>query len=1297
MVPCDLRHFFIFLILLLVSACGDGTTSGGTLLLSATQNVEFLAVGDGTQDLAVSKEIHVAPGKTYRYKNVNIYNGGKLIFDDVASEAQTQSWADSTFYRIMQLFGAAQAKTETHFRAKSILVENEGALIAGTEDSPFQSILVFHLYGSNTDNEGITCKTSDTSHKYYCGVPADKWAEHDDFFHYEQLPDESLSNSGVAFFGRKVLAVSYGGTLQLFGAKGATKGPITDADTASGKSWARLAVTVKPDVNPKTVTLDRIVDWEQGDQIVVTTTDFLPGHSEQREIESISASGGRSVITLTSGLTYRHNGEAYDLTQYNLSKQGIAKKTVETRAAVALLTRNIRIESAGKTVDAALPAGDSPDTDRYFGGHTVIRQGFTKVQIQGVEFKQMGQGGMLARSPLQFLGVYGAPNDTFVRDCSIHDSMTRWIELRGAQNLLLERNVGYKSIGHGYMSAGYEANNTYRANIGIYARPALKYPGNPRNVPGVYAQTISEKAWTGPTDPPPAPQGPPAWCSATDGKDMSKHSDYVTPAVFLIANPYNTYEHNMAVGAGACGSCYWIVPAQATGPPETAPDGYISAMQNSAHAPLLSFKGNFCSTAQYSLLTIGGITTCGGVTTNSSYTSCKDTGTGEQVAYPLLVPVKNSIDHALNVNTASNYVPKLTTGNCVKGDTAGCSVTVIEGYTSSFHWGQQNWSAIWLRNNWFLFNDGALTDILGPGLTMVSGGSYEQVMNGYWALTRKTVFVGQTQEGNDFATAAGPKVDTNTRKSTGLTCQGKQGAYCLFSDQGISIPTDNFLNYQRFFNIYDGPVYQDSNAYLNIKAMKVTYDNGDSIYGVKPLDCDRGLGIPYAKEDGKYGDYKKGDSILTNAAIAWKQPNGFYYPPAFHSSNLAFHDVDLRHFVLIPLFQFGTQITDAVEVQKQYRSFSGDIFNSFTDVDRQTELNDDDGSMSGIKGVSDNGSISLNKDTFYHVPKMTYQCASEQSCLQAPYDHVTLNVFPKCLSSNPDSNCPDCSSKPGDGKQCQWDLSCGNQGCNGIPLYRQYLNTDELNPDKKQMMRMLGQGMGQRVNLVANNGKYYIDTTQPSGAMPDKDRSANQQNNFEAGRTYYVYLLYAKAETKVTIQVFVGKNANDVLGSIKMVRLGTKKNDGHVITPPFEFNAQSTWPWDQAKYTPSTGILEVMMDMSRSGFAQDFIDGAKEACKPSSVCEWKDDHCGCAATAKDIDYKCEDAVCRWSSKAMECPSGGCIGFQFTLPSTFVADGADHRPLAEPFPDSWNMDWKPFLVDEATAGSCHYSSDPLDPR
>jgi hypothetical protein len=57
---------------------------------------------------------------------------------------------------------------------------------------------------------------------------------------------------------------------------------------------------------------------------------------------------------------------------------------------------------------------------------------------------------------------------------------------------------------------------------------------------------------------------------------------------------------------------------------------------------------------------------------------------------------------------------------------------------------------------------------------------------------------------------------------------------------------------------------------------------------------------------------------LPNAAIAWKQPNGFYYPPAFHSKSLFFDKVDIRHFVIEPLFDpelGGPFITDPVQVQ----------------------------------------------------------------------------------------------------------------------------------------------------------------------------------------------------------------------------------------------------------------------------------------------------------------------------------------------------------------------------------------------
>ena len=40
--------------------------------------------------------------------------------------------------------------------------------------------------------------------------------------------------------------------------------------------------------------------------------------------------------------------------------------------------------------------------------------------------------------------------------------------------------------------------------------------------------------------------------------------------------------------------------------------------------------------------------------------------------------------------------------------------------------------------------------------------------------------------------------------------------YCLNADETISMPTSGLFTNQRLANIYDGPSYQDSNAFLDI-------------------------------------------------------------------------------------------------------------------------------------------------------------------------------------------------------------------------------------------------------------------------------------------------------------------------------------------------------------------------------------------------------------------------------------------------------------------------------------------------
>ena len=120
-------------------------------------------------------------------------------------------------------------------------------------------------------------------------------------------------------------------------------------------------------------------------------------------------------------------------------------------------------------------------------------------------------------------------------------------------------------------------------------------------------------------------------------------------------------------------------------------------------------------------------------------------------------------------------------------------------------------------------------------------------------------------------------------------------------------------------------------------------DINEAKLGCKPGDyCKQDL-IPYGRNVGVLNDKPRTYCYLPNAAIAWKQPNGFYYPPSFHSNNLWFSNVDIRHFVVEPLFLPIKPLDtdpfqqDQDKVDKRYCTHSADMFSaSFNNIDRQT-------------------------------------------------------------------------------------------------------------------------------------------------------------------------------------------------------------------------------------------------------------------------------------------------------------------------------------------------------------------------
>src|SRR5215831_17200230 len=111
-----------------------------------------LQPGDGKEDLLIDAPCTASAAGVYRYGNVNIIANGVLEFKEAP-------------------------KGDIHFWAKSILVEADGSLIAGTTATPIGSqngTLTIHLYGKDTDKAGIECKSELVS-GVPCGIPVAVW------------------------------------------------------------------------------------------------------------------------------------------------------------------------------------------------------------------------------------------------------------------------------------------------------------------------------------------------------------------------------------------------------------------------------------------------------------------------------------------------------------------------------------------------------------------------------------------------------------------------------------------------------------------------------------------------------------------------------------------------------------------------------------------------------------------------------------------------------------------------------------------------------------------------------------------------------------------------------------------------------------------------------------------------------------------------------------------------------------------------------------------------------------------
>jgi cell migration-inducing and hyaluronan-binding protein len=295
----------------------------------------------------------------------------------------------------------------------------------------------------------------------------------------------------MAGMGDRGIMIS-GGTLNLHGAQ--------------KNAWTKLAQTAA--AGSTSIQVLDASGWRAGDEIVLASTDFDPRQAERRTISAISG----NTITLDRALAFMHFGKiTFD---------------VDERGEVGLLTRNIRIQA-------------SADAEQSFLGGHMMAMPSSKMFVEGVELQRMGQNLTLARYPIHW-HLVGDAKGQYIRNSAIHDTYNRCVTVHGTNDLQVENNVTYNTVGHCFfMEDGLEHGNQFIRNLAIQTKCHTSKACDPTNLApfGTSSDGLNFKT------------------TGQDSKDVLIPSDN-TVSSFWITNPDNVYRDNVAAGSDSTG--FWL-------------------------------------------------------------------------------------------------------------------------------------------------------------------------------------------------------------------------------------------------------------------------------------------------------------------------------------------------------------------------------------------------------------------------------------------------------------------------------------------------------------------------------------------------------------------------------------------------------------------------------------------------------------------------------------------------------------------------------------------------------------------
>uniref|UniRef100_A0A673UX60 Fibrocystin-L n=1 Tax=Suricata suricatta TaxID=37032 RepID=A0A673UX60_SURSU len=282
--------------------------------------------------------------------------------------------------------GVESSYRKVVLNATYILLQG-GRLIGGWEDNPFKGELEIVLRGNHSTPE---------------------WA----------LPEGPNQGS-------KVLGVF--GELDLHGIP---------------RSIYKTKLSETAEAGSKVLSLMDAVDWQEGEEIVITTTSYDFYQTETRSI--IKVLHDQKILILNDTLSYTHRAE-----RYHVPGTG---QSYTLAADVGILSRNIKIRGE-----------DYPGWFKESFGARVLVSSFTEkmmtfkgnAKISNVEFYHCGQEGFRDSTDPRYaitflnLGRIQDHGSSYVRGCAFHSGFSPAIGVFGTDGLDIDDNVIHFTVGEG--------------------------------------------------------------------------------------------------------------------------------------------------------------------------------------------------------------------------------------------------------------------------------------------------------------------------------------------------------------------------------------------------------------------------------------------------------------------------------------------------------------------------------------------------------------------------------------------------------------------------------------------------------------------------------------------------------------------------------------------------------------------------------------------------------------------------------------------------------------------------------